>query len=206
MEGFLEFDLSDFSPQVAGAIVAVTMSVGTLYCFLGYRTLKFIIGLTGFILAGGAAAALVGWLTNGNYVALGIAAVLGGIAGALAFFFLYRVGIFVLGFLGAALIAHNVLSTVDEAWVPLAIIGIGLAGGGVAIFLEAPVMMIATALIGAWIVVSGVGYFLIGSEVFETPDGDLDETRARMVLVGSWLVLSIAGVFAQFATRKRDKD
>ena len=201
------FDVSDLTPQQINAIVAAAVGVGTLYCFLGYRTLRFVLGLTGFLIAGGVAATLVNWVTQGNQLAALIGLFLGGMCGAFALFFLYRAGVFILGMLGAALIAHNFLDARPETWIPLVVVGVAIVGGLIALLLERPVVLLATAAIGAWIVVSGVAYFMLGStevqdlsEIFESED-------QRIIVMASWTVLTIGGVLSQIATTgKKAKD
>lgn len=206
MEGFLTFQFEGLSEQGSDAAVAVAVAVGTLYCFLGYRTLKFVIGLTGFLLAGGAAGALAGWLSDANLVVMAIAAGVGGIAGAFAFFFLYKVGVFTIGLLAGCMFTHNALVGQDLAWAPFVTIGVGIAAGLIALVLERPVMMVGTAVIGSWVLVSGFAHFIRGTEFFQTDDGAFDADRARLTLLVAWLVLGVLGVYTQFVTRKRQKN
>lgn len=203
MEPISNIDLSALTPEQLNALVAVAVSAGTLYCFLGYRTLKFIIALTGFLLAGTVAAVLTGWLTEGHVVSMAIIGLLGGISGAMALFFLYKAGIFLLGLLAATLCAHNVLSGYDAAWAPIAVIGIGVIGGLFALFIERPVIMAATAAIGAWMVISGVIYYLAGAEWLEEWRRSLELQQEKLILLAAWALLAALGAYAQFATRPR---
>lgn len=182
--------------------MAGAVAVGTLYCFLGYRTLRFVIGLTGFLLAGGVAGALALWLTKGNDLAALIALTFGGVCGAFALSFLYKAGIFLLGALGAGLIANAVLQATSEPWAPIAVLAAAVVGGLVALVLEKPVMLIATSALGAWLLVASGTYFIVGGgeidvirEALETPD-------QRNIMLGAWGVLSVAGMLSQFATTR----
>lgn len=204
MEGFVSFQFEDMSPQAVDAVVAIAIAIGTLYCFLGYRTLKFLVGLTGFLLAGATAGIIAAWISHGQQIVVAACAALGGAAGALAFFFLYKVGIFSLGLLAAAICAHNVFVGEGE-WAPWASVGVGVAGGILALLIERPVMMTATAVIGAWLMVSGVVHFLLGTQVFNLESSDFNETNFYTAMVASWVVLSLSGLFAQIATRKRNR-
>ncbi|MBI5091719.1 MAG: DUF4203 domain-containing protein [Candidatus Hydrogenedentes bacterium] len=197
--------LTELSASGANAAVAAAVAVGTLYCFLGYRVLKFIIGLTGFILAGASAAFLAGWLSQGNPIAMAAGAVLGGLAGAMALFFLYHVGIFSLGLLAGILIAFNVLADSVEPWAPWAILGAGAAGGLVALLIERPVIPIATGALGAWMVVCGIAHFLLGPDFLTALRGPLQFGETRWYIVVSWAVLAVAGTLAQFATYRRPR-
>ena len=78
MESFTNLDLSGLSTQELNATVALAVAAGTLYCFLGYRTLRFVLAMTGFLLAGMVAGMLAGWITQGHLISMGIAAALVG--------------------------------------------------------------------------------------------------------------------------------
>ncbi|MCF6285889.1 MAG: TMEM198/TM7SF3 family protein, partial [Candidatus Hydrogenedentes bacterium] len=152
MNELLSWRLEDVPPEHATLVLAGFAVVGTLYCFLGYRLLKFILGLTGFLLAGSAAAFIVGFLSYGNVIGMGIGLLIGGICGAMALFFLYKTGIFCVGMLGATLVAYNLLHTRPEVWILWAVAGVGLVGGLLAILIEKPIMTLATAAIGAMMI------------------------------------------------------
>jgi len=180
--------------------VIFAIAIGTLYCMLGYRTLKFIIGLTGFALAAVSAAYLGNWMGEGNAYAVAGAALVGGLCGAMALFFLYKLGVFCIGLAGALLVAINVLSSRPEPWIIPAIIGAGLIGGLLALLIERHIMTLATSAIGAWIVVCGVSFFLKGAEFVQTLGQHRPPTDEERIVLLCWIVLGIAGMMAQFAT------
>jgi hypothetical protein len=197
--------LQDLTESQQHAVVAGIMVIGTLYCFLGYRTLRFVIGLTGFLIAGSVAATLAHWVVDDNLIVIGVCGFIGGVSGAFALTFLYKTGIFLLGGLGGGVAGHAILHTRPETWIPFAVVGTGIAAGLLALLVERPVMMLATAAIGSWLIVSGILYFLEGSAELGqfgfTPTGG----ESFAIVFGAWVVLSLAGALAQFATRKRTK-
>lgn len=195
--------ISDLTPQQMNGIVAAGISVGTLYCFLGYRTLKILIALTGFSIAGLTAATMAGMISEGEVPYMAFAGVTGGLFGAMALSFLYRTGVFFIGVLGAALVANNFLAQQGETWVPLAVVGIGLVGGLVALLIERPVITVSSALIGSWIVVSGVAYFVYEASWIQEWGRAFSEYQGRNVVLTSWSILAVAGTIAQVVTRKR---
>ena len=198
-------DIGALPVPTMNAVVAIGIAIGTLYCFLGYRTMKFVLAVTGFVLAGAVAGALGAWLSQGQtYIALG-AALLGGIAGGLALLFLYRTGIFFIGLVAAALAAQALLSDRSEPWVMWAVIGAGAVGGLLALVLERPAMTCATAALGAWMVVCGVAFFVVGEEFLEIFQRPVSLGEHRLIVLGSWGVLTLGGVLAQFATYKKPK-
>ncbi len=197
-----DFDVQNLTPSQLNALMAAVVAVGTLYCFLGYRTLRFVIGLTGFLLAGSVAGALAIWLSRGHEIATLISFAIGGICGAFALFFLYRTGVFLVGLLGAALVANNILDNTGETWVPLAVMGLGAVGGLIALILEKPVMLVATSVLGGWMLVSAGVFFIEGGEDLEIIRETLRSDEKRLLMLGAWLALSILGIVSQIlATR-----
>ena len=196
-------DVSDLTAQQINGLIASAVAIGTLYCFLGYRTLRFVLGLTGFLMAGGVAATLVNWISQGNQLSALIALFIGGMCGAFALYFLYKTGVFLLGLMGTALIAHNVLSAQPDTWIPVAVIGLAVFGGLIALLLERPVILLATAALGAWMVVSGVTYFIVGSGEPGGLTEVLESEEQRMIVIASWAVLAVAGALSQIATTKK---
>ena len=196
--------IDSLPPHMLNAAVAVAVSVGTLYCFLGYRTIKTIIAMTGFLLAGASAGAIVGFIADGRLLYMLPAAALGGLCGAVALLAAYRCGVFLVGLLGAALTAHYAAEfwpLLDSPWAAL---GVGVVGGLVALVIERPVVTMATAALGAWAIVNGVLFFLV------TPAGGappilptLDDEHRTVLLV--WFVLTVAGAVAQFATYRKPR-
>ncbi len=183
--------------------MAGAVAIGTLYCFLGYRTLKFVIALTGFLLAGTVAAGIALWLTHGNQTAALIGLGFGGISGAFALFFLYKAGIFLMGLLGASLIGDNIFHNTGDEWSPLIVLGIGLVGGLMAMILEKPVMIFATSVLGAWMLsVCGVYFYTGGTDPIEPFREALRSEDQRFWVIGAWIALAAIGLLSQFATTK----
>ena len=204
MDIIQDIDISNLDSTQVAIVVASVMAIGAWYCFLGYKTLKLIIGLTGFIIAGGVAGLLIHWATDGHTISMIIATLIGGISGAFALFFLFRVGIFSLGLLGATLIAHNALMDRPESWAPLAVLGLGVVGGLIALLVERPVMILTTSVLGSWLIVSGGTYFFSGSPEITDLTQAFTIKEERGIVLGCWLVLSFAGFMGQWATNKKD--
>ncbi len=197
------FDIDKLTPSQLNGVMAAAVAVGTLYCFLGYRTLRFVIALTGFLLAGGVAASIALWITRGNQSAALIGLGLGGISGAFALFFVYRAGIFLVGLLGAGLIADHIFRNSGDAWAPLFVFGIGMVGGLMAMILEKPVMLVATSVLGAWMLIAcGVYFYEGGTDPIEPFRAAMRSEDQRVWVIGAWIALSIIGLLSQFATTR----
>jgi len=195
--------LVELPPESVPIAVGATAVAGMLYCFFGYRVFKFVLGFTGFMLVGAIAGLAVGLLTEGRLAFVGIAWLLGGLAGAFAMLFLYKLGVFGLGALGALLIAHYVLRDRSESWVMLGVLGAALAGGVVALLIERPIMTLVTAAIGAWTLV-GCGLFLVHDAGFiESLHGMLGPVDRDLVFFAGWGCLAMMGALVQFVTYRR---
>jgi hypothetical protein len=191
--------------QMTYALV-LSVGVGFLACFLGHRILRVLIALTGFLLAGAAGAAMAGVVMPENGAAVLGAGTLAGLAGALALLFAYRAGVFVLGALGGGLVAYGALLGAAEPWVLAAVAGAGLAGGLFALVLERPLMIGATAVLGAWVVLTGSLMLLIGQDYLPPADALLEQPYARWTLLAIWGLFSLAGMVTQAGpARKRER-
>lgn len=213
MEDLLTWQLEDVPPEQATLVLAILAGVGAVYCFIGYRILKFILGLTGFLLAGSAAAVLVGFLSYGNMIGMGAALLIGGICGAMALFFLYKTGVFCLGMLGATVVAYNLLQGRPEPWILWAVAGLGLVGGLLAILIERPAMTLATAAIGAMMLTQAGLTVARQQGLFEQlpqPVEDLGQSLPPVPylswgLLVTWVLLTLLGAYMQFSMGRRKK-
>ncbi len=187
-------------------VLALLAVVGIVYCFLGYRVFKLVLGLTGFLLAGGAAAVILGYLTHGHLIAMAVAGVIGGLCGAFALFFLYRVGVFCLGFLGAGVIAYQLVAARPEAWAPWAALGAAFLGGLIALGLERPAMSIATAAIGAWLILCSA--LMLALETgFEAQLSDPENAQwLGWGMLGAWGLMAVIGAGFQLSSGRGKKN
>jgi hypothetical protein len=126
---------------------------GALSCFAGYRLFKIVLGIYGFILGAMLASSMMG---TSNTTGMIVAALAGGVAGALLLMFAYFIGIALMGAGLGALIAHvgwGYVGTGDPpAWVVIALSILGSMG---AMLLQRYVIIVATAFGGAWTMIVG---------------------------------------------------
>src|SRR3954451_20284934 len=76
---------------------------GAVSCFAGYRLFKVVLGIYGFILGAGLASSAMG---SSNTIGMVIAALAGGLVGAVILVFAYFVGIALVGAGLGALLLH----------------------------------------------------------------------------------------------------
>jgi hypothetical protein len=126
---------------------------GALSCFAGYRLFKITLAIYGFIFGAMLASSAMG-ITNTTGMI--VAAIGGGIAGALLLVFAYFIGIALVGAGLGALVAH-----VGWGWFraddppAVVIIVLAIAGAIGAMVLQRYVIIVSTAFAGAWTVLLG---------------------------------------------------
>jgi hypothetical protein len=127
---------------------------GALSCFAGYRLFRIVLGIYGFILGAMLASSVMGVTNTTGMI---VAALAGGLVGALALVFAYFIGIALLGAaLGALVLAPAGWGYV-RAGDPPALVVIALSVGGAigAMMLRRYVGIVATAFFGAWMLIIG---------------------------------------------------
>jgi hypothetical protein len=183
---------------------------GALACFAGYRLFRIVLGIYGFI---GGAMLASSTMGVSNTTGMIVAALVGGLAGALILMFAYFVAIALVGAGLGALIAHVGWSYVGTGDPPPAVIIVfALLGAIAAMVLQRYVIIVATAFGGAWTVIVG-GLAMSG-----------DHGTARAVATGdvwilyplapapgqrwvpfAWIVLGLVGTGVQMGITARRK-
>jgi hypothetical protein len=186
-----------FESQHAFAILSIV--AGIIICFWGYRIFKVALGIAGFI-AGAVLFFNFGSIYTANMIVLVILAVFGGLIGASLSVAFYFIGLFLLGALAGWQLGFMIAAALNTEFLIVIPIIAALAAGVIACFLQKPVIVLSTALIGAWGVVTGGFHFfgavLAPGDLFILFEG-LRGTNPVVVL--AWVVLAIAGMIFQFS-------
>src|SRR4051794_19550963 len=133
---------------------------GALSCFAGYRLFKIVLGLYGFVLGAMLASSAMGATNTTGMV---VAALVGGVCGAVVLMFAYFIGIALVGAGLGALIAHVAWSGMRSGDPPaVAVVVLSILGSIAAMVLQRYVIIVATAFGGAWTVI--VGALAIGGD------------------------------------------
>ncbi|MDP6542918.1 MAG: TMEM198/TM7SF3 family protein [Phycisphaerae bacterium] len=193
-------------PQnVRDTIIGISILIGAIQCFFGYRIFKFILGLVGFIVGGTLAGAIGFAVYQQEAVAL-LAGIVGGIIGAALMVLLYFVGIFLFGACLGAALGMVLFSLTGISPEPIALLILAVITGIIALVVQKFMIIVSTGFGGAWSVVTGIAYFTTGA---------IDPTNpVRMFRSGGkhlyaialcWLVLGIVGVIVQYKTAPTKK-
>jgi hypothetical protein len=131
---------------------AILVAGGFLSCFFGYRLFKVVLAIFGLILGGLAASSMFG---ESSTTAMVVAAILGGIGGALLLLASYFVGVALVGAGIGALAANMVWTQVPGDPHPVVVILFSIAGALLATWMQRYVIILGTAFGGAWTMIVG---------------------------------------------------
>jgi hypothetical protein len=181
---------------------------GALSCLAGYRLFRTVLGAYGFILGAMFASSMMGVTNTAGMV---IAAIVGGLAGALILAFAYVVGIALAGAGLGAMVAHvawAAFRTGDPA--PLVVIVCSVVGAIGAMLLRRYVMIVATAFGGAWTMI--VGALLVAGgrgAARAASSGDvwilypLTPAPGQRWVPIAWLAIGVVGTAVQLGVTSR---
>ena len=189
--------------QLPAALVLVLG--GLLACFAGYRLFRVVLGIYGFILGALLASSLT---APGDQTQMIVAALVGGIIGAVVLNLAYFVGVALVGAGAAALLLHVVWTRVAHGDPHvLLVIAVSIAGAIAATQLQRFVIITATAFGGGWTLIVGA-LALAGDRSARAAAAANDVWVAyplspgpyRLAAFVAWLVLGVAGTAVQLRT------
>lgn len=141
-------------PVAYATPAAVIMLVGGLLsCFAGYRLFRVVLGLYGFILGAAITTSVMGDL---NTMALVVAAIVGGLVGALLIVAAYFVGVGLIGAGIASLVLHSGWHAARHVDPPTALlVVVAVLGALLALSVQRYGIVLGTALAGSWTTILG---------------------------------------------------
>ena len=179
---------------------------GAIACFAGYRLFKIVLGVYGFILGAMIVSSMMG---VSNTTGMVVAALVGGIAGALLLVFAYFVGIALVGAGLGALIAHVGWSWIGSGDPPaIAVILLSIVGSIGAMVLQRYVIIVSTAFGGGWTVIVA-GLALFGNRAATRPTADvwilypMTPAPASSAVPIAWIILGLFGTAVQLGITGR---
>jgi len=179
---------------------------GLLACFAGYRLFKVVLGIFGFYIG----AMMTGQLMDlsAHSWALILAAVIGGLVGAVLMLGAYYIGVGLIG-AGLSALALNVLWEYIAGGDPptVVLIVVCVIGALAALSVVRYVVIFGTALAGSWtLIVAALAMRGDAAAMKAASAGDvwilypLDPLTRRWWLIPLWLGLSLAGAIVQLTT------
>ena len=198
INSYLNVDLLTKDSTVLATVI-VTAVIAIIYCFFGYKCIRFIAAVIGLI-AGAAAGRIIVQNMNLTHpvstaVIIG-AAVVCALLGAL----LYRFGIFLIVFLGIWGIAYTVITdytSLDKVFAVIISLAIGVVFAILAAIYARPVVIVMTALEGGLIFSDLLFDYLVHIR--------WSTQMESLVRLATGLLLAVIGIIYQFAST-RDMD
>ena len=197
-------------PAWLGTPAAVVLLLGGLLaCFAGYRVFRIVLGIYGFILGALIASSAMGAEQTGWTI---LAAIAGGLAGAVILILAYFLGVALLG-AGLGALGANVIGTAlgQEPHVAVVVI-LAIAGALAALALQRYVIVLATAFGGAWTAIVGaLALAGVGGAADVAARDDvwlvypLHPAPGERWVVAAWIGLGLAGTLVQLAFTARRK-
>jgi hypothetical protein len=186
--------------SILNTLSGFSFFIGIVDCFFGYRMLKLVLGVTGFIIGGLLCFRIVNQTMENHPVIAILAGLVGGTIGSSLMIVFFVFGLFILGaalgFLIGGAISALILGSANPAIsIPLAIVG-----GFVTISKHKSVIIISTSLIGAYLIVFSVGKFIgIPNTLFEFQQfNGLREIGGQfIVMLLICIFVGILGIFVQ---------
>jgi len=182
---------------------------GALSCFAGYRLFKIVLAIYGFALGASIASSTMG-VTNATGQV--VAAIVGGVAGALILVFAYFIGIALIGAGLGALVAHVAWGYVGANDPPAALlIVLAIVGAIGAMVLQRYVIVVATAFGGAWTIIVGALALTGGHPAADVSRNNvwlaypMNPAPGQHWMLFVWLALGIAGVVVQLAVTAKGR-
>jgi hypothetical protein len=197
-------------PATLQAPAAVVLLLGGLLaCFAGYRVFRLVLGIYGFILGALVASSFMG---TDQTLYMVLAAILGGIAGALILIAAYFVGVALIGAGAGAMLANIAWAAMEREPHLAVVIGFAIAGALVALALQRYVIVLATAFGGAWTAL--VGALALAGDRVAAPSGPrpdvwlafpLSPAPGEQWVIVAWIVLGSVGTLVQLRVTAKGK-
>ena len=182
---------------------------GLLSCFAGYRVFRTVLAIYGFILGALLVSSFMG-ADQRMYMVL--AAIGGGLVGALILIGAYFIGVALLGGAIGALAANAIWAALSREPHVFVVILFSISGALAALALQRYVIIVSTAFGGAWTAIVGI-MALAGDRVAASAAVrndvwlayPLSPAPGQRWVVFVWLALGMAGVITQMTVTAKNK-
>ena len=192
----------------AAAATVLLTAGGLLACFAGYRLFRFVLGLYGFLLGAFVTTQLMG--PQSSVFSLTLAAVVGGLVGAVLMVAAYFVGVGLIGAGLAVLVLYlgwGIAGGEPPTWLLVLVAVLGALG---ALSVVRVVVVVGTAAAGAWTLIVGALALAGNPAALQAATaGDvwvfypLDPMPSRWWYTVLWVAVAAAGAVVQWTTTSK---
>jgi hypothetical protein len=198
-------------PAAYSLPAAIVLTIGgALSCFAGYRLFRLVLGIYGFYLGAMITTSSMGAVDTWTLV---LAAVVGGLVGAVLMYAAYFLGVGLVGAGLAALVLNGIWRNVAAGDPPtIVLVLVCVVGALGALAITRWVIIVGTAIAGAWTMIVG-GLAIAGTRAIASrvATGDiwvlypLNPLPDAAWVTAAWIGLSIAGILVQLSTSRARK-
>jgi len=182
---------------------------GLLSCFAGYRVFRFVLGFFGFVLGALLTSSVMG---TEETVWMVVAALVGGLVGALILIAAYFVGVALIGAGVGALAVNLIWAALGREPHIVIVILFAIAGALGALALQRYVIITTTGFGGAWTAIVGA-LALIGDQLAVEAAArnnvwlayPMNPAPGQRWVIAVWLVLGLTGVIVQLTVTAKGK-
>jgi hypothetical protein len=193
--------------QTPAAIILVLG--GLLSCLAGYRVFRVVLGFFGFVLGALLTSSIMG---TDQTVWMIVAAVVGGIVGALILVAAYFVGVALIGAGVGALLVNLIWASLGREPHIVIVILFAIAGALAALALQRYVIIVATGFGGAWTTIVGALALMGDKLAVEAAARNnvwlaypMNPAPGQRWVIVAWLVLGLVGVIVQLSVTAKGK-
>ena len=187
----------------------VLLAGGLISCFAGYRVFRLVLGIYGFILGALFASGAMG---TEHTMWMIVAALAGGVVGALILVAAYFVGVALLGAGIGALVASLVWSALGREPGAIVVILFSIAGALAALVLQRYVIIGSTAFGGAWTIIVGALALAGNKAGVEAAARNnvwlaypMNPAPGQYWVLLAWIALGVIGVLVQLMVTGKNK-
>jgi len=193
--------MDNYGYHILNAMPGFTLLIGMIECFFGYRMLKIVLGVTGFIAGGLLFVRLVHETMGHRPVFALIAGLVGGAIGSGLMIGLFVFGVFILGAVLGFIVGEAVSISIFGVANPMVVIPFIIVGGIATIIMYKNMIIISTSFIGAYLIVFSIGEFIGMSNTmfrFHQFNGSREFGGQFFVILLLCILLGIAGIIVQY--------
>jgi hypothetical protein len=198
--------MNPISPETQKILGICVVALGIVYCFFGYRFFRIALFSTGFMSFSLASTYISYLIFPRSDAPAVVAALVGGLAGGVLFYFVYLIGVFALGGAFGALVGMAVTAVAGRDIQPLLIAVLAVVAGSLAILLQKHIIILATSFGGAGAIVLGGWYVAKGVAPATLIQDPSSLGREFHAIVACWFIGSIIGTVLQYTVTGTPKE
>jgi hypothetical protein len=194
------------SLQTPAAILL--LAGGVISCFAGYRVFRVVLGIYGFFMGALLTSAAMGTEHTAWMI---VAALVGGLVGALILIVAYFVGVALIGALVGSIATNVIWASLGREPGAIVVIVFAIVGALVALALQRYVIIGTTAFIGAWTIIFGA-LALTGRVTADAAARSnvwlaypMNPAPGNYWILLVWIALGITGAIVQLAVTAKGK-